>query len=65
MHLSTKLFQGEMHMDDGNMLKKFQQIPVHGFQEIGLHHLQPFFHFLNIRASIQKFVSWGDAYGYL
>jgi len=51
-------------MDDGNMLKKFQQIPVHGFQEIGLHYLQPFFHFLNIRASIQKFVSWGDAYGY-
>jgi len=52
MHPFKKLLHGEMHMDDGNMLKKFQQIPVHGYQEIGLHHLQPFFHFLSIRASI-------------
>lgn len=41
-----------MHMDYGNMLKKFQQIPVHGFKEIDLHHLQPFFNFLDIRESI-------------
>ena len=39
-------------MDDGNMLNQFQKIPVHGFQEIDLHHLQPILHFLNIRASI-------------
>ena len=29
-------------MDYGNIPKKFQQIPVHSFQEISLHHLQPF-----------------------
>ena len=52
MHPFANLFQGEMNMDDGNMLKQFQQIPVHGFEEIGLHHLQPFLYFLNIRASI-------------
>jgi len=52
MHSFAKLFQGEMRMDDGNMLKQFQQILVHGFQEIGLHHLQPFLNFLIIRASI-------------
>ena len=52
MNPFAKLFKEEMHMDDGNMLKKFQQILVHGFQEISLHHLHPFFHFLNIRASI-------------
>jgi len=35
----AKLFQWEMHMDDGNMLKQFQQIPMHSFREINLHHL--------------------------
>jgi len=44
-----------MHMDDGNMPKKFQQILVHSFQEIGLHHLQPFLVLLEIHASIDKF----------
>lgn len=32
-----------MHKDYGNILIKFQQIPVHGFQEIDLHHLHPFY----------------------
>jgi len=52
MHPFSNLFEGEMHVDDVNMIKKFQQIPVHGFQEIGLHHLQPFLHFINICTSI-------------
>jgi len=52
-----------MHMDDGNILKRFQQILVHFFWEISLHHLQPFLNFLDIHVSIQKYVSWGDAYG--
>jgi len=42
-------------MDDGNMPKKFQQISMHGFQEIG----QPFLVFLNICASIDQFVFMG------
>ena len=46
-------------MDDGNMLKRFHQILVHGFHEIGLHHLQPFLCFLNIHASIDQNVSMG------
>ena len=41
-----------MNMDDGNILKKFQQIPIHTFQEIGLHHLQPFLYFIEISESI-------------
>ena len=49
------LFHGEVHMDDGNMPKKFPQILVHGFQEIDLHHLQPFLVFLEIHASINFF----------
>ncbi len=52
MHPFAKMFHGKMHMDDRNMLKQFQQIPMHSFREIGLHHLQPFFHFCNICASI-------------
>lgn len=32
----------DMHMDDGNMLKKFQKILVHTFREIFLHHLHYF-----------------------
>ena len=47
-------------MDDGDMLKKFQQISVHGFREMNIHHLQPFLHFLYICAFIEKYVSWGD-----
>ena len=39
MHTLAEMFHGEMHMDDGNMPKKFQQIPVHDFQEIDPHHL--------------------------
>ena len=39
-------------MDGGNMLKRFQQILVHGFQEIILHHLQRFLVFLEICESI-------------
>jgi len=41
-----------MHMDDGNMPKQFQQILVHDFKEINLHHLQLFLFFLEIHASI-------------
>lgn len=48
-------------MDGGNMPKKFQQILVHGFQEIDLHHLQPFLVFLEIRASIDQNFSVGGA----
>ena len=43
-----------MHMDDDNMPKKFQKILMHDFQEIGLHHLQPFLVFLEIHASIDQ-----------
>ena len=32
MHPFSNLFHGEMDMDDGNMLKQFQQILVHSFQ---------------------------------
>lgn len=46
-------------MDDGNMPKEFQKILVHGFQEIGLHHLQPFLVFLEIHASIEQNFSMG------
>lgn len=57
IHPLSNLFHGEMCMDDGKMIKQFQQIRVHTFQEIKLHHLQPFFIFLEIRASIaQKFL---------
>jgi len=52
MHIFVELFHGEMHLDDGNMLKEFQQILVHTFLEIGLHHLQPFLIFLKIRSSV-------------
>jgi len=41
-----------MHMDDGNMLKSFQQIAVQNFREINLYQLQSFFNFLDIHASI-------------
>ena len=59
VHPFKQLFHGEMHMDDGKMPKQFQKIPVHSFQEICLHHLQPFLVFLEIRASIdQKFSMW-------
>lgn len=34
-----------MHVDYGNMLKQFQQILVHNFREISLHHLHPLFIF--------------------
>jgi len=44
-------------MDYGNMLKKFQQVLMHGFREIDLHHLQPFLFFLDIRGPIRKYVS--------
>jgi len=33
MHPFENLFHVDMHMDDGNMLKKFQQILVHSFLE--------------------------------
>ena len=50
-------------MDDGNMPKQFQQIPVHNFQEIGLHYLQPSLIFLEIHASIsQDFFSYGEVH---
>lgn len=41
------MFHGEMHMGDGNILKQFQQILMHNFWEIDLHHLQPFLSFLS------------------
>lgn len=44
MRLLEDQFHLEMHMD-GNMFKQFQQILVHTFQTIDLHHLQPFFNF--------------------
>lgn len=44
-----------MHMDDGNMPKKFKKIPFHGFQEIDLHQLQSFLIFLEIHVSIGQF----------
>jgi len=52
MHPLADLLDEDMHKDDGNMLKKFQQIPVHTFQEIVLHHLLPFFIFLDIHAPV-------------
>jgi len=52
MHPLDDLFHGDMHMDDGNILKKFQKITMHIFQEIDPHHLQPFLSFLDICASI-------------
>ena len=54
-------FPVEMHIDDGNIPNKFKQIPMHGFQEIDLHHLQPFLLFLEIGASIDQFVLLGGA----
>jgi len=63
MHPLEKPFYGESYRGDGNMLEQFQPIPMHGFQEISLHHHQPFLHFLNIRASVSKLVSWGDEHG--
>lgn len=44
-----------MHMDDGSMPKKFQKIPIHGFQVINLYHLHPFSIFLTIHTSIDHF----------
>lgn len=41
----------DMHMDDYNMLKKFNQIPVHTFQQIFFHHLELILFFLEIHAS--------------
>ena len=46
-------------MDDSNIPKQFQQIPLHGFQEIDLPHLQPFLVFLEIHASINQNVPMG------
>ena len=46
-------------MDDGDMPKKFQKILVRSFREIDLHHLQPLFISLEIRASIGQFVFMG------
>lgn len=50
-----------MRMDDGNMLKELQQIIVHIFREIGLHHLQQFLFFLAICASVGQHILLGDA----
>ena len=50
-----------MHLDNGNMPMKFQKIIVHGFQEIGLHHLQPLLVFLEIRASIDQNILYRGA----
>ena len=50
-----------MHVSDGNLPKKFQPIPMHGFQEIDLWNLQPFSIFLEIRASIDHEFAMGDA----
>jgi len=61
VHPFKNMFHGDMHMDDGNMPNKFQKIPVHGFQKIVLHHLQPFLVFLEISASIGQFFLWGGA----
>ena len=61
MHPFKKRFHGEMHIDDGNMPKQFQPIPVHSFQEIDLHHLQPFSVFLEIHASIDQNFPMGCA----
>ena len=47
-----------MHMDDGNIPRQFQQIPVHSFPEIGLHHFQSFLVFLEIHASIGQMFLW-------
>ena len=52
IHLFSNMFHRDMHMDDVNMLKKFQQILVHTFREIGLHHLQSFLFFLKIHAFV-------------
>ena len=57
MHPFEKSFYGELYKCDDNMLEQFQPIPVHDFQEIILHHLQPFLYFLHIRASVSKPVS--------
>ena len=50
-------------MDDGNILKKFQKIPMHGFQEIDLHNLHPFLVFVKIRASIDQIFFMGRFIG--
>lgn len=42
VHPLVDLFHGERHMDDDNMLNEFQQIPMHTFRKIVLHHLQLF-----------------------
>ena len=59
VHPFKNLFHGEMHMDTGNMLKQFQKFLAHSFQEIDLHHLQPFLFFLEIHASIDQNFSMG------
>jgi len=61
VHPFKKKFHGEIHMGDGNMPKQFYSIPMHGFQEIGLHHLKPFSVFLEIHASIDQNFSMGGA----
>jgi hypothetical protein len=63
MHPFDKPFYGGLYKVDENMPEQFHAIPVHGFQEISLHHHQPFLHFLHNRASVSKPVSWGDAHG--
>jgi len=63
MHPFDKPVYGELYKGDGNMLEQFHAIPVHSFQEISLHHHQPFLHFLHNRASVSKPVSWGYACG--
>lgn len=61
MHHFSNLFNGEMYKDDGNMLKKSQQIPMHTFQEIGPHVIQQFSIFLEIHASVAQECLWGNA----
>jgi len=48
--------------DDGNILNQFQQIPMHNFQEIDLHCLQPFLIFLEILASIDQDFFYGEVH---
>ncbi len=47
-----------MYKHDGKILKEFQQILVHTFQEIGLHRLQPFLIFFEMHASIGQDILW-------
>lgn len=54
MHPFSKLFHGDMHMDDGNILKKFQKFWCTLFDKLISITYNNFFNFLEISASIDE-----------